>query len=92
MLRPRLRALAQVRIRYGCQRLHTRLRREGWPDNYQRVHRLYCLEGVNLRSKRPKRNRAAAHRLERFPTGRLHPCWRWDFVADNRFDGRNIRA
>ena len=92
VLRQRLRELAQGRIRYGCQRLPTLLRREGWPDNHQWVHRLYCLEGLTLRSKRPKRNRAAAHRLERLPTGRLHQCWRMDFVADNLFDGRKIRA
>ena len=92
VLRQRLRELAQVRIRYGYQRLRTLLRREGWPDNHKRVHRLYCREGLNLRSKRPRRNRAAAHRLERLPTGRLHQSWRMDFVADNRFDGRKIRA
>jgi putative transposase len=92
VLRQRLRELAQVRIRYGCQRLHTLLRREGWPDNHKRVHRLSCLQGLNLRSKRPRRNRAAAHRLERLPTGRLYQNWSIDFVADNLFDGRKIRA
>lgn len=92
VLRQRLRELAQVRIRYGCQRLHTLLRREGWADNHKRVHRLYCLEGLNLRSKRPKRSRAAAHRLERLPMCRFHQCWSMDFVADALFDGRKIRA
>jgi putative transposase len=86
VLRLRLRELAQVRVRYGSQR------REGWPDNHKRVHRLYCLEGLNLRSKRPRRNRAAAHRLERLPLGRLHQSWSMDFVADNLFDDRKIRA
>ena len=62
VLRQRLRELAQVRVRYGRQRLYTLLRRQGWPDNHKRVHRLYCLEGLPLRSKRPRRNRAAAHR------------------------------
>ena len=65
---------------------------EGWPDNHKRVHRLYYLEGLNLRNKRLQRNRAAAHRLERLPLGRLHQSWRMDFVADNLFDGRKIRA
>ena len=92
LLRQRLRELVQVRVRYGCQRLHTLLRREGWADNHQRVHRLYCLEDLNLRSKRPKRNRAATHRLERLALGHPHPCWRMDFVADNLYDGRKIRA
>ncbi len=72
VLRRRLRELAQVRVRYGSQRLYVLLRREGWLDNHKRVHRLYCLEGLNLRSKRPRRNRAAAHRLEQLPLGRLH--------------------
>ncbi|NRT18726.1 putative transposase [Hymenobacter sp. 9A] len=92
VLRQRLRELAQVRVRYGSQRLYILLRREGWPDNHKRVHRLYCLEGLNLRSKRPRRTRAAAHRLERLPLGRLHQSWSMDFVAANLFDGRKIRA
>jgi putative transposase len=92
VLRLRLRELAQVRIRYGRQHLHTLLSREGWPDNHKRVHRLCCLEGLNLRSKRPRRNRAAAHRLERLPLGRLHQSWSMEFVADNFFDGRKTRA
>lgn len=92
VLRQRLRELAQVRVRYGSQRLYILLRREGWPDNHKRVHRLYCLEGLNLRSKRPRRNRVAAHRVERLPLGRLHQSWSMDFVADNLFDGRKIRA
>ncbi len=92
VLRQRLRELAQVRVRYSSQRLYILLRREGWPDNNKRVHRLYCLEGLSLHSKRPRRNRAAAHRLERLPLGRLHQCWSLDFVADNLFNGRKIRA
>ena len=79
-------------VRYGSQRLSILLRRDGWPDNHQRIHRLYCLEGLNYRSKRPRRNRAAVHRLERLPLGQVHQCRRMDFVADNLFDGRNICA
>ena len=92
MLRQRLPELAQVRVRYGCQRLFPLLRREGWPDNQKRVHRLYCLEGRHLRSKRPKRNRAAAHRLQRVVWQRPHQRGSLDVVADQLFDGRKIRA
>ena len=88
----RQRQIVQVWVRYGSQRLYILLRREGWPDNHKRVHGLYCLEGLNLRSKRPRRNRAAAHRLERLPLGRLHQSWSVDFMADNLFDGRKIRV
>jgi putative transposase len=87
-----MREIAQVRIRYGYWRIFTLLRREGWPDNHKRVYRLYKEEGLNLRSKRPRRNKAAAHRLERLPLSNMNQCWSMDFVADQLFDGRKFRA
>jgi putative transposase len=92
VLRKRMREIAQVRIRYGYWRIYTLLRREGWKDNHKRVYRLYREEGLNLRSKRPRRNKAAAHRLERNPCSSTDQCWSMDFVADQLFDGRRIRA
>jgi len=73
-------------------RIYTLLRREGWKDNHKRVHRLYKLEGLNLRSKRPKRNRAAAQRLDREQAYSLHECWSMDFVADQLFNGHKFRC
>ena len=64
-LRHRLKELAAVRIRYGYQRFYILLRREGWQVNHKKVYRLYCEEGLNLRSKRPPQRRVAAHRLAR---------------------------
>jgi putative transposase len=92
LLRTRMREIAQTRVRYGMWRIYTLLRREGWPDNHKRVHRLYKLEGLNLRSKRPRRNRAAAHRLDPMPASKLHACWSMDFVADQLFNGRKFRS
>ncbi len=92
VLRARIREIAQTRIRYGCQRIFTLLRREGWRDNHKRVYRLYRLEGLNLRSKRPRRNRMAAHRLDRPVLSSIHQCWSMDFVADQLFDNRKIRT
>lgn len=57
VIRKRIREIAETRVRYGCQRIFTLLRREGWRDNHKRIHRLYRLEGLNLRSKRPRRTR-----------------------------------
>src|SRR5207302_11007783 len=54
-LRRRLRELAAVRVSYGYRRLHTVLRREGWPVNPKRIYRLYCAEELQLRRKRPRR-------------------------------------
>jgi len=39
--------------------VHVMLRREGHKDNVKRVYRLYREEGLSLRLKRPRRNRAA---------------------------------
>ena len=46
-------------------RVYILLRREGFTDNHTRVHRIYKEEGMNLSSKRPRRNKSAAHRVER---------------------------
>ena len=75
VLRERIRDIAQTRVRYGSRRIATLLRREGWRDNHKRIHRLYCLEGLNLRSKRPRRKRAAAHRLDRIELSSIAQCW-----------------
>lgn len=91
-LRQRIREIAETRVRYGMWRVFTLLRREGWKDNHKRVHRVYKEEGLNLRSKRPKRSKSAAHRLERPQLSNLYECCSMDFVADQLFDGRKIRA
>jgi putative transposase len=70
-----MREIADIRIRYGYWRIYTLLRREGWKDNHKRVYRVYCEEGLNLRSKRPRRNRTASHRLERPQLSNIHQSW-----------------
>jgi putative transposase len=90
VIRKRMQEIAQVRVRYGFWRIFILLRREGWRDNHKRVRRLYKLEGLNLRSKRPRRNKAAAHRLERDEASGMHECWSMDFVADQLFDSPQI--
>lgn len=87
-----MRQIAQTRVRYSMWRIYTLLRREGWPDNHKRVHRLYKLEGLNMRSKRPRRSRTAAHRLQQQPATSLHVSWSLDFVADQLFNGRRFRS
>lgn len=91
-LRERIKEIATTRVRYGYQRIHVLLRREGWRVNHKKVYRIYREEGLNLRSKRPRRRVAAAHRMERPEIITIDQCWSMDFVADNLFDGRRIRS
>ncbi len=91
-VRKRILEIAETRIRYGHQRIHTLLKREGWPDNHKRTWRIYKEEGLNLRRKRPRRRVAAAHRSGRPETQAINECWSMDFVADQLFNGRRIRA
>ena len=91
-LRARIKEIAQARVRYGHWRIYSLLRREGWRDNHKRVYRVYKEEGLNLRSKKPRRNRAAATRLQRVDAHELYQCCSMDFVSDALFDGRKFRA
>lgn len=91
-VRRRIKEIAATRVRYGMWRIYILLRREGFKDNHKRVHRIYKEEGLNLRSKRPRRNKAAAHRLERLNNNQINQCWSMDFVQDNLFDGRKFRC
>jgi len=91
-LRKRIKEIAQTRVRYGYRRIYVLLRREGWRVNHKRVYRLYKEECLSLRFKRPKRRVSAAHRLERPELNAINQCWSMDFVADQLFNGRRIRA
>lgn len=87
-----IREIAETLIRYGVQRIHTLLRREGWLVNHKKTHRIYCLEGLNLRSKRSWWHVTAWYRSIRPAVTAVDQCWSMDFVADNLFNGRRIRA
>jgi len=92
VLAPRIREIAEIRVRYGYLRIYVLLRREGWHVNHKRVYRIYCKEGLNLQHKRPRRRVAAAHRMKRPEVSSIDQCRSMDFVADNLFNGRRIRA
>lgn len=91
-LKMRIREIASTRIRYGFKRIFTLLRREGFTDNHKRVYRIYRSEGLNLRSKRPRRNRSANHRLERLNHQAINQVWSMDFVQDALFNGERFRV
>ena len=51
MLCMRIRELAHSRPRFGYERIHILLRREGWLVGQNRVHRLYQLEGLQVQER-----------------------------------------
>jgi putative transposase len=90
-LRIRLKDLAQARVSYGYRRLHILLQREGWPVNHKRVYRLYQLESLQMRPKKPRRHVTACRRMERVVAREPNEAWSMDFMSDELYDGRRIR-
>ena len=90
-LRIRLRDLASTRVHYGYRRLHILLLREGWKVNHKLVYRLYIEEGLQMRRKRPRRNRSCQVRVTRPKASCTNESWSMDFMADQLFDGKRFR-
>lgn len=80
-LRIRLRDLASVYVRYGMPRLHVLLRREGWIVNHKRVYRLYKEEGLDLRTKKRKKQ-VSQPRGVQAPAEAPRERWSMDFISD----------
>ena len=90
-LRLRIREIAHARPRFGYQRIHVMLRREGWPVNKKRVRRLYRLDGLQLRTRIRRRKHMCLHRGPVPIPSSPHERWSMDFVDDQLFNGRPIR-
>jgi len=90
-LQLRIRDIAHARPRFGYRRITAMLRREGWPVNYKRVHRLYQLEGLQVRMRVRRRKHMCLHRGIAPAATRAVERWSMDFVHDQLFDGRPVR-
>lgn len=88
-LRQRLRELAEEQRRFGVQRLHILLRREGFVVSHKRTERLYREEGLSLRLRPHKKRRSTALRPPH--AGGPDEQRGMDFVSDNLMSGRRIR-
>lgn len=58
----RIKEITSTRVHDGYRRVQVLLRRKGRPDNVKRVYRPYRQEGLSLRLKRPRRNKAVSAR------------------------------
>lgn len=90
-LRERLKALAGQRPRWGYQRLHYLLRREGWVVNHKLVLRLYREERLAIARRRGKKRVAVPRVPLPVPLGATER-WSMDCVSDALADGRSFRC
>ncbi len=89
-LRAELKSLAEQYPRYGCPTLHGMLRTEGLVINHKRTRRIYCEEGLQVRTKRRKKlNRP---RIPMPVPGGVNERWSVDFVSDQLANGRRFRV
>lgn len=90
-VRARMREITQTRVRFGYRRVHIMLRRQGCTAGKKLVYRLYREEGLQLRSKRPKRRKMVVARRARFVPTQPGQAWAMDFVADQLVSGKTFR-
>lgn len=91
-LRKRIKEIAERRVHYGYRRIHVLLRRESWAINVERVHPLYRMEGLNLRSTRARSHVMVQRCIERPLASRPNEIWAMDSVSDALFSGKRFRA
>ena len=89
-LRQRIRALVVKYPRYGYQRVHVMLLRDGYQVNRQRMQRLWRLEGLHVQ--RPKRRKPKIARQPVVVRGQYpNHVWAIDFQFDETADGRPVK-
>lgn len=83
--------MAERYPRYGFPKLFQVLRRQGYPWNHKRIHRIYCLLKLNFRRKGkqrlPVRNPSPLTTPEA-----LNQSWSVDFMHDALVCGRRFRT
>jgi transposase InsO family protein len=82
--------IAETHVRYGYRRAHILLKREGWRVNLKRIHRLYRLEGLQMRLKLPRRWIMAKLGSDRSTATAANQIWAMDWMHGELFDGRRI--
>lgn len=90
VLRARLKSLAEQYPRYGCPTLHDMLVIEGQVANHKRTYRIYCEEGLQVRTK--KRKKIVRPRVPMLVPDAVNQRWSMDFVSDQLANGRRYRV
>jgi len=87
----RIKEIAETRVRYGYNRVHVLLRREGWEINMKKTRRMYNELGLQLRNKHLKRRVKAKLREDRQEAAGPNEVWVMDFVHDQLAMGTSLR-
>jgi hypothetical protein len=85
----RMKEITQTRVHYGYRRVHVLVNREGFKDNHKRIYRLYKAQGLSLRYKRPKRNKAAQLRQPKTLASHIIRCGAWTLWPTTCLTGEN---
>ncbi len=90
-LREVLKAVAAARPRWGQERLHVLVRRQGYVVNHKRTERLYRELGLSLRLRR-RSKRASAVRVPAAAPTSPNQRWSMDFVSDQLVTGQRLKC
>ena len=91
-----MRRIVDARPRFGCERVHPELVKHGWSVGFDRVHRLWKQEHMQVPQTQRKRRRiqgdGGSHNscVRYKPTHRNH-VWSYDFVSERTEDGRQLK-
>lgn len=90
ILRERLKQLAAKYPRYGYLLLHALLKNEGLVVNRKHTYRIYCEEGLQVRTK--MRKKILRLRVIKTVLHHCNECWSMDFISDQLVNGRRFRV
>lgn len=90
-LREILKGLAAARPRWGQERLHVLLRRQGYMVNHKRTERLYRELGLSLRLRKRSKRASVVRVPAAMPTG-PNQRWSMDFVSDQLVAGQRLKC
>lgn len=90
-LRDILTSLAAARPRWGQERLHVMVRRQGYAVNHKRTERLYRELGLSLRLRKRSKRASTVRVPVAVPAG-PNQRWSMDFVSDQLVTGQRLKC
>ena len=86
-----LNKIIKKRGRWGFWKCYHRLRADGYPWNFKRIHRVYCSMKLNM-IRRTKKRKMTRQRHPMVAPSSLNDTWTLDFMRDTLYDSRPFRT